>query len=267
MQQACRTRLRWSAQAVGDGWRRAGVRSLRFRLIGVCLTLGTVALPAQAQSVLDGIRDKATAAASKAGEAAAGAARAAGELSEKAVDSVRNTAEETAADLGDAETPAATRAKLDVMASQTLDRLLGERPDVAPLLGASYGYAVFDTRQLKVGLTGGYGRGVAVDNDSGERTYMRMASAGVGVRLGFGGFDSQIVILFETPFAYRKFVTQGLDATAEASSMAGNKHDRVALGFEDGRAVFVLTKQGWKLAAGLTGSRYWPDKALNEDGL
>lgn len=227
-----------------------------------------------AQSMLDGLKEKAAAAASKAGEvagdvtdtvgkAAGDAARATEALGKKAVDSVKTTAAETAEDLGDADTPAATRAKLDLMAAETLDRLLQERPDVAPLVGASYGYAVFDTRQVKLGLAGGYGRGVAVDNDTGERTYMRMASAGVGVRLGFGGFDTQFVILFETPFAYNKFVTQGLDATAEATTMAGDKLDRMALGFEDGRAVFVLTKQGWKVAAGLTGSRYWPDEALN----
>jgi hypothetical protein len=224
-----------------------------------------------AQSMFDNLKEKAAAAAAKAGEvtdqagrAAGDAARAAGELGEQAVNNVKTTVDETAEDLGDADTPAATRAKLDAMAGRTLDRLLAERPDVAPLAGASYGYAVFDTRQVKLGLAGGYGRGVAVDNTTGERTYMRMASAGVGVRLGFGGFDTQFVILFETPFAYHKFVTQGLDATAEASSMAGDKHERMALGFEDGRAVFVLTKQGWKVAAGLTGSRYWPDAGLNE---
>ena len=240
---------------------------------GLVLGLACLCLspPLPAQSLLNDLKDKAAAAAAKAGEvtdqagrAAGDAARTAGELGEKAVNKVKTTVDETAADLGDGATPAATRAKLDAMASQALDRLLAERPDVAPLVGASYGYAVFDTRQVKLGLAGGYGRGVAVDNTTGERTYMRMASAGVGVRLGFGGFDTQFVILFETPFAYHKFVTQGLDASAEASTMAGDKHERMALGFEDGRAVFVLTQQGWKVAAGLTGSRYWPDKALNE---
>lgn len=247
-------------------------RRCTLMLSGLVLALACVGLspPLPAQSLLDDLKEKASAAAAKAGEvtdkagrAAGDAARAAGELGEKTVNKVKATVDETAEDLGDADTPAATRAKLDVMASQALDRLLEERPDVAPLVGASYGYAVFDTRQVKLGLAGGYGRGVAVDNTTGERTYMRMASAGVGVRLGFGGFDTQFVILFETPFAYHKFVTQGLDASAEASSMTGDKHERLALGFEDGRAVFVLTKQGWKVAAGLTGSRYWPDKALN----
>jgi lipid-binding SYLF domain-containing protein len=216
-----------------------------------------------AQSKFDGLKDKAAAAAARAGEVAGDTARRAGELGAKAVDHVKTTAAETAEDLGDADTPAATRAKLDLMAAQTLERLLAERPDVAPLVSASHGYAVFDTRQVKLGIAGGYGRGVAVGNDTGARTYMRMGSAGVGVDIGIGGFDTQFVILFETPFAYRKFITQGLDATAEAGRMLGDEHERLALGFEDGRAVFVLTKQGWKLSAGLTGTRYWPDEKLN----
>ena len=35
------------------------------------------------------------------------------------------------------------------------------------------------------------------------------------------------------------------------------------LQFSDGKAVFVLTKEGWRIAAKLTGSRYWPDDELN----
>jgi hypothetical protein len=31
----------------------------------------------------------------------------------------------------------------------------------------------------------------------------------------------------------------------------------------EGKAVFVLSGKGWKVAAKLTGSRYWPDDELN----
>jgi hypothetical protein len=46
--------------------------------------------------------------------------------------------------------------------------------------------------------------------------------------------------------------------------MAGEKKDELALQFNEGKAVWVLlTKEGWKIAAKLTGSRYWPDDELN----
>ncbi len=39
--------------------------------------------------------------------------------------------------------------------------------------------------------------------------------------------------------------------------------ERLGLRLDDGEAVFVLTGEGWKIAAKLAGSRYWPDDALN----
>jgi hypothetical protein len=33
--------------------------------------------------------------------------------------------------------------------------------------------------------------------------------------------------------------------------------------FDDGNAVLVLIGKGWKIAAKLSGSRYWPDDEFN----
>ncbi len=54
-----------------------------------------------------------------------------------------------------------------------------------------------------------------------------------------------------------------LDAGAEVGAMAGEEKELLALRFNEGKAVFVLTGKGWKVAAKLTGSRSWPDEALN----
>ena len=40
-------------------------------------------------------------------------------------------------------------------------------------------------------------------------------------------------------------------------------HSQLAMQFDEGKAMFVLTGKGWKVAAKLTGSRYWPDDELN----
>jgi hypothetical protein len=80
---------------------------------------------------------------------------------------------------------------------------------------------------------------------------------------GLGGFASQVVILFEDSARFETFVSEGLDASAEIGTMTGDQKDQLALRFDDGKAVFVLTGKGWKIAAKLTGSRYWPDEALN----
>ena len=232
----------------------------------LCLLLaGAVAVPslATAQSMFDALKEKAAKAAEQVGETASAAADSIGKATNKAVETANETVESTQQALRDEATPEATRAKLDAMADATLQRLFTDEPNSRALFDASVGYAVFDTRQVQYVAAAGYGRGVAVDRETGQRTYMKMGSAGVGISFGFGGFDSQVVFLFEKAFGFNKFITQGMDATAEAGTMTGDDKDQLALRFDDGRAVFVLTKKGWKVSAKLSGTKYWPDEGLN----
>ncbi|MCF7993085.1 MAG: hypothetical protein K9M02_21825 [Thiohalocapsa sp.] len=230
---------------------------------GMLLLTSIAVQGAAAESMFDNLKERAAKAAEAVGDTAAATVDAVGEVTGKAVDKLSETVETTKYDLRDEATPAQTRAKIDAMADATLQRLFEDQPAARGLFEASVGYAVFNTRQVEAGLTAGYGRGVAVDRSSGTRTYMKAGSGGVGVGLGYGGFSTQIVILFENAFAFNKFVTQGLDAGAEAGAMTGDDKQQLALHFEDGRAVFMLTGSGWKVSAKLAGSKYWPDRALN----
>ena len=45
--------------------------------------------------------------------------------------------------------------------------------------------------------------------------------------------------------------------------MFGDEKAEFGVRFVDGRAIFVLTKQGWKISATAAGTRYWADKNLN----
>ena len=162
-------------------------------------------------------------------------------------------------------TPQETRDKLDAMAEETLARLFVEHPEAADLFELSAGYAVFDTRKLVLfGLAAGAGRGVAVSRtDDERRIYMNMGTAGVGMSLGLGGFETQVAIFFEDEWYFDEFVTMGYDATAEAGSMFGAEKAEVGVRFVDGRAIFLLTKQGWKVSATAAGTKYWADGNLN----
>lgn len=162
------------------------------------------------------------------------------------------------------EMPELTRQRLDSHASETLARLFSEEPDALSLFDQSAGYAVFDTRRIGViGVSGGFGRGVAVSRLTEQRTYMQMGTGGVNLSLGIGGFDRQIVILFEDPAKFGIFTTGGYDATADAGAMFGDDKTEEAVRFVDGRTIFVLTKKGWKVSATATGTKYWVDEKLN----
>jgi len=226
------------------------------------LTFG-ISMPTLAESLLGGLQEKAAEVAEQAGEAAGKAVEAVGGATNAVVEHASTTVESAQQDLRDEATPAETRAKLDAMADATLQRLFTDQPDSRTLFDKSVGYAVFDTRQVSYVVAAGYGRGVAVEPSTGKRIYMKTGSAGAGVSFGLGGFDSQFVILFETQAAFDEFATQGIDATAETGTMLGDERKQLALRFQQGRAVFVLTQKGWKVSARLMGTKYWPDAELN----
>jgi len=163
---------------------------------------------------------------------------------------------------GDA-TPQETRDKLDAMADASLDRLFSENAAARGLFDASAGYAVFDTRKVSFGVAAGFGRGVAVSRETEARTYMNMGTGGVGWSFGLGGFETQVVILFETFDGFDSFITDGYDATAEAGSMVGDETAEQTVRFIDGRSIFVLSKKGWKVSASAAGTKYWADSDLN----
>ena len=217
-----------------------------------------------AEISLDGLKDGAAKAAKAVGDTTKGVVDAAGDAAGQATDAVKETVESTEESLSDEATPQETRAKLDAMAEATLQRLFAEEAGSRALFDRSAGYAVFDKREASFYVVAGYGRGLAVDASTGARVYMKMnATTGAGLGFGLGGFASQLVILFEDDASFQRFVAEGLDATAGAEVMAGEDREQLGVRFDDGKAVFVLTGKGWKVAAKLTGSRYWPDEALN----
>jgi hypothetical protein len=188
----------------------------------------------------------------------------AGQAVDKAAKSVGQTVQSTVALAEGEGSPELTRQKLDGTAEASLARLFAENPAAAELFRQSAGYAVIDSRRsILLGIAAGFGRGVAVSLTDGQRTYIRMATGGVGLGFGFGGFESQIVIFFETPADYDRFVTDGYDASGEASARMGDQKSGETLRFVQGRSIFVLGKKGWRVNASAAGTKYWPDPVLN----
>lgn len=213
------------------------------------ILIATLAFPVSAQSFMDKVKT--------------GAGKV-GDVAKKGVDAVGAAVDSTGELVSDEETPEATRAKLDKMADEVLIRLLAENSEAAEVYKISAGYAAFDMRRISIfPLSAGYGRGVAVSATDGARTYMQMGTGGVGAAFGIGGFESQFVIMFETPVDFERFVENGYDASAEAGKMEGMERTATEVKFTDGRSFFVLSKKGWRVNANASGTKYWKDDALN----
>lgn len=155
------------------------------------------------------------------------------------------------------------RARVDKMAYDTLDRLFSRDPEAQLLFDSGVGYAVFEVRQLSMTLLAGYGYGVAVTNDGSRRIYMKMVSGGVEVSKGLGGFVSQWVVLFEDQTAFDEFVTQGFDASAQTSGTLGGERAELGTRYLKGATFYRVTEGGLKVAATLSGTRFWSDGWLN----
>jgi hypothetical protein len=160
-------------------------------------------------------------------------------------------------------TPEEIRARVDQMAFDTLDRLFSQDPEAHLLFDSGYGYAVFEVRQVSMTVLAGYGYGVAVSNDGSRRIYMKMVSGGVEVSKGVGGFASRWVVLYEDQAAFDAFVTEGFDASAETSGTLGSERAELGARYRQGIAFYRVTEGGLRLAASLSGTKFWSDDALN----
>ncbi len=221
----------------------------------IYVTVVCITLPFVASS--EGLWSKVKKGASNTGEAIGNTATGVGDMLGDTITSTTNM-------VSDEETPELTRQRIDDVATKTLELLFAVNGEAKALYDLSFGYAVFDARQLTVvGATAGYGRGVAVAKETGARTYMNMGTGGVGISLGIGGFDRKIIVLFEEGALFHQFVDNGYDATAQAGAMVGDDKDSQEVRFVDGRSIFVLTNKGWKVSASAAGTKYWKDTDLN----
>jgi lipid-binding SYLF domain-containing protein len=128
------------------------------------------------------------------------------------------------------------------------------------LYGRAAGYAVFTVTKGGFIVSGGGGNGVAVDKTSGQRTYMRMGTGGIG--LGIGGQRYGLVVLFETADRLGKFLAGGWDSSATAEAVAGQEGVAVRSSFIDGVAFYQISEKGLMAHADVRGTKFWVNDEL-----
>jgi len=153
------------------------------------------------------------------------------------------------------------RKAIDDIAAKTLDRMTTASGIAKSELDKAVGYAVFDNTKVAIGISGGGGRGVAVDKATGARTYMKMGTVGVG--FGLGGQSYQVVFLFETKDALTSFIEKGWQADAQATAAAGTEGANAESTFKNGVAVYQFTEAGLMANADISGTKYWKNEKLD----
>ena len=167
-----------------------------------------------------------------------------------------------------AKSPDEERAELQEKREWTLEKLYEEIPSAQYAVENSYGYAVLNNTGVKVLLFGSaHGRGMAVNNVTGEEVFMRMQEGQAG--LGIGVKEYALIFVFETPEAWEGFVrSSGWKASGSATAAAndGVNGDSLegAMMAADGIWVYQLTTKGLALELSIKGTRIYPDKNLND---
>ena len=151
--------------------------------------------------------------------------------------------------------------KLDETAEEALQALFAENAKAKELFDGSYGWAVFDNLKLAFGFSGGGGNGVAKNKDSGQKTYMKMGTAGIG--FGLGANKYQVIFFFQDSKTFDNFVNKGWQADAGATASAGTNAAEVKTGFVNGIAIYQMTEKGLMANADIAGTKYWKNDKLN----
>jgi len=166
---------------------------------------------------------------------------------------------------GFAATKAEKQDELNKAAQSTLEKFYQSKPELEGEVKASPGDAVFTSYGLTFLLGGAGGGGVAKDNHSGKVTYMSMAQASAGPKIGIG--STEMLMVFKTPAAYKRFVDKGWEFGGAGAASAGAGKHKAGAGegekFVNDAMVYTYTKNGVEFGGEFAGTKFWKDKGLN----
>lgn len=159
------------------------------------------------------------------------------------------------------------RRQIDELSQKTLEKLYAKYPHAQRIIESKcYAWATLSNSGVKVLFIGSsHGRGVAVNNQTGERVYLRMKELSAG--LGLGAKEYNLIFLINTKDAWENFIVgkTRFGASAEASADDGVSGGTVegAEYVAPGVWVFQMTTKGLTLEATLKGTKIYKDKKLN----
>lgn len=158
------------------------------------------------------------------------------------------------------------RNEIKGMESDTLAKLYAKESSVKRQIKKAAGYAVFDVSGGKI-MFGGmdHGNGVAYDNASGRRTFMKMFELQPG--LGFGYTNFRMVFVFDNREVMNDFVNDGWEFGTRAAAAAKSTTDggaaEIGYNVAPGIHVFQMTEEGALIGLSITGAKYWRNDDLN----
>ena len=159
------------------------------------------------------------------------------------------------------------RAQIESLQVKALQNLYAKVPSAENVIKNCYAYATLSNTGIKIGLFGdAHGRGLAVNNATGEKVYMRMKEMGLGIGIGVKEYD--LIFVIGTEKAWNAFISGDIKfaSSAEASASDGKAGGAIegASIAANGVWVYQMTKKGLALDASIKGTKIYADKKLNK---
>ena len=158
------------------------------------------------------------------------------------------------------------KADIQKMANETLERLYATQPSAKKAINKAAGYAVFSNFGMKIFFAGGgSGKGLAVNNKTGNSTFMKLIEVQAGLGMGVKKF--RLIWVFENQSDLDSFINSGWEfggqatAAAQASGEGGGLAG--AMSIKPGVWLYQLTDDGLALELTAKGTKYYKDDNLN----
>jgi lipid-binding SYLF domain-containing protein len=166
----------------------------------------------------------------------------------------------------DAKKKETAREDIVKMSDATLSRLYKAQPQAKTAVAKAAGYAVFSNFGMKILLAGsGTGKGVAVNNSTKKKTYMKMLEVQAGLGIGVKKF--RLVWVFEKQKDLDAFINSGWELGGQTSAAAQASGQGAAfagaMSVAPGIWLYQLTDDGLALELTAKGTKYYKDSDLN----
>ena len=163
-------------------------------------------------------------------------------------------------------TPDEKRAKLNEMSGQVLERMYKKYSSAENAVKNAYAYCTISASSIKWGFWGDdHGRGVAVNNDTGEKIYVKLQEVSVGVNFGAKEYDLLFIIADKA--AWDRFISGnikfGSETSADVTDGVSDVSYAGATSAAKGVQVYQLDKKGLAVEATFKGGKISKYKTLN----
>ena len=158
------------------------------------------------------------------------------------------------------------RAKLDKMSVEVLDKMYAKFPDAKSAVRNSYAYCTISSSSVNWGFLGSdRGRGLAYNQQTGKKIYVKMKEVSVG--LNFGAKEYDLLFIIQNQTAWERFTSGNIKFGSEVSAQAtdgvsGGTFANATI-IANGVWVYQLDKKGLAVEMSFKGAQIKPYKNLN----